>query len=358
MTITHSPVLVTGVTGYLGAEIAKQLLVAGYRVRGTTRDVARAHTAGYVSSIPGAEDRLELIEADLLDANAFDDAIVGCEYVMHVASPYVLDVDDAQRDLVDPAVTGTLSMLRAASASNTVKRVVLTSSAAAVSGAPRARPFTEEDWNVESTIDNAPYSYSKTVAERSAWDYVESERPDFDLVVVNPSAVIGPSIVPRLNQSAVLFTSLTNGDTPGIINLDFSYVDVRDVAFAHLAAMETDTASGRYICAAETVSMRHVVELMRDMGIGERFKLPSISLDNAVGNVLAKLVANMQPKGTRAFLKTYVGQTFSFDSSRLQHELGLEFRDIDDTLRAAIEDAEKWGHLGRNGAVGDLGAAL
>jgi dihydroflavonol-4-reductase len=352
MATTEKPVLVTGVTGYIGAEVARQLLAAGYRVRGTTRDVARAREAAYVTALPGGADRLELVEADLLDADAIGGAIAGCEYVMHVASPYVLDVEEPQRDLVDPAVEGTLTVLRAATVTGTVKRIVLTSSVAAVSGAPRERPFTEDDWNRESGLDNAPYSFSKTLAERGAWEYVESERPSFDLVSINPSGVIGPSIVPRLNQTGLMFSNLTNGELPGIISLDFAYVDVRDVGRSHLAAMETATASGRYICSAQTVSVRHIVAVMRQMGIDERYKLPSLPLDNGVGNVVVKLVANMQPKGTRAYLKAYVGRTYGFDTSRIRDGLGIEFRDIDDTLVAAIKDAERWGHLGKKTPVG------
>ena len=352
MTITNAPVLVTGVTGFIAAETARQLLEDGYRVRGTTRSVSRAIDAGFLMSLPGAQDRLELVEANLLDSGSLDAAVAGCEYVMHIASPYIMDVEDPQRDLVDPAVKGTVSVLEAASSSGAVKRVVLTSSAAAIAGEPGTRAWTEEDWNDVSTIDNVPYSYSKTMAERSAWDYVGSVKPDFDLVVINPTGVIGPSIVQRLNQSMATLVNLTNGEFPGIIGLGFAYVDVRDVARAHILAMETQTASGRYICSADTVSIRHTVEVMREMGIDERYKLPSIPLDNVLGNAVVRLAANFQPKGTRAFLKVYVGHDFRVDATRIRTELGMTFRDIDETLRDAITNAEKWGHLGEKTRVG------
>ncbi|MGI9665543.1 MAG: NAD-dependent epimerase/dehydratase family protein [Acidimicrobiia bacterium] len=353
MTVTDAPVLITGVTGYIGAEVAKQLLAAGYRVRGTTRDADHARVGGYVTGLDGAAERLELVQADLLDAGSIATAATGCDYIIHVASPYILDVADPQRDLVDPAVKGTEAVLEAASLVGTVKRVVLTSSVAAVMGAPRARVFTETDWNTVSTLDNGPYSFSKTQAERLAWDYVESEQPSFDLVVINPSGVIGPSIVPRLNQSAVLFSNLTNGETPGIVSLDFAYVDVRDVGKAHVAAMETPSASGRYICSAETVTMRRVIDVMREMGLDQKYKLPSMSLDNAFGNLVVRLVANAQPKGTRSWLKTFVGKTYTFDTARIESELSIEFRDMNDTLSAAIADTDHWGHLGHKVVPGE-----
>lgn len=356
MPITSTPVLVTGITGFIAAEIAKQLLNRGYLVRGTTRDVARAREDGFITSLPGADQRLELVEADLDDPGAFDDAVESCEQIMHVASPYVLDVEDPQRNLVDPAVNGTVSVLASAAKSSVASRVILTSSFAAVAGAPKDGVWTEDDWNDVSTIESGPYPFSKTMAEGAAWDYVESNTPGFDLVVINPTGVIGPSIVPRLNQSATLFTSLTNGSVPGIISLDFAYVDVRDVAKAHVLAMETPSASGRYLCSAATVSTRHIVELMKEQGFGDRYRLPSISLDNAFGMVITRLVANFQPKGTRDFIRKAIGKTYHLDTTKIRTELGLEFRDIDQTLIEALEDLEKWGHLGKKQPVGELGA--
>ena len=179
MPITTAPVLVTGATGFVAAEIIKQLLGADYRVRGTTRDVARSEVDGHLASLPGADQRLELLEADLLDPGAFDAAVVGCEYVMHIASPFVLDVEDPQRDLVDPAVNGTRSVLESVSRAGGVRRVVLTSSFAAMSGAPK-----EGVWNDVSSLDSGPYAYSKTMAERAAWDFMDDDDRSFDLVVI------------------------------------------------------------------------------------------------------------------------------------------------------------------------------
>jgi dihydroflavonol-4-reductase len=250
MPATEATVLVTGVTGFIGAEVARQLLAAGYRVRGTTRDVAKAERQGHLAGLPGAGERLELVEADLTTPHDFDAATRGCDYVMHVASPYALNVANALRDLVEPAVEGTISVLTAAAGAGTVRRVVLTSSFAAIMGEPGATVFTEADWNTWSSPDFGAYYYSKTVAEHAAWDFVEDRSPSYDLVAVNPVWVIGPSLVPTPNESHTLFTGATDGSQPGIIALDHPFVDVRDVGRAHLAAMETPSAHGRYLTAA------------------------------------------------------------------------------------------------------------
>ncbi|HIE22316.1 MAG TPA: aldehyde reductase, partial [Acidimicrobiia bacterium] len=336
MPITDAPILVTGATGYVAAEIVRQLLDAGYRVRGTTRNVAKAEAEGHLTGLPGAVERLELMEADLLEPGAFDEAVMGCDYVMHVASPYVIDVEDPQRDLVDPAVKGTRSVLASAAAVGTVKRVVLTSSFAAISGVPKDGVWTEEDWNETSSLGRSPYAYSKTLAERAAWEFVEATGIGLDLVVINPTGVIGPSVVPRLNQSAALLVSLTTGEMPGIIDLSFPLVDVRDVAIAHIRAMESPGASGRYLCSAESRNVRQIVELARSAGIGDKYKLPRLSLDNPAGSALVRFVANFQPKGTRAFLKRSLGATWRLDTSKIRRDLGIVFRDLDQTIVEAL----------------------
>lgn len=345
MPTTDKPVLVTGATGFVAAEIVKQLLEANYRVRGTTRSVANAEADGVLPGLPGAEERLELVEADLLKEGAYDDAVIGCEYVMHVASPYVLDVEDPKRDLLDPAVKGTLSVFEAATRAGGVKRIVLTSSFAAISGKPRDRSWSEADWNTTSTLESGSYAYSKTMAERAAWAFMEDRQPSFDLVVINPTGVIGPSLVSRVNQSHQAMIAATKGEYPGIINIEFPLVDVRDVATAHVRAMENPDASGRYLTSAKSVSFRHMMDVARENGFGEKYKLPTLGLDNPVGDLLVKIVASFQPKGTRHFLRSNLGKTYDLDTSKVESELGIKFRDLDQTLVDALSDLEHWGHL-------------
>jgi len=347
MPVTTSPVCVTGATGFVAGEIVRQLLENGYSVRGTTRDPELAWRQRHVTGLPGADERLELVAADLLDPGAFDSVVEGCEYVIHTASPYVTDVANPYRDLIAPAVNGTLSVLKACLRSETTKRVVLTSSFAAITDEPDGQLLTEADWNTQSTLTRNAYYLSKTTAERAAWGFMEETRPDFDLVVINPPIVLGPSLIPGLNTGARPIVALTNGLWPGIVDLQWPIADVRDVATAHLRALEIPTASGRYLTAAGVRSMREVVTLLRANGWAERYRLSTISLDNAIGSFLVRLAANLQKRGTRSYLKTHVGGRFQIDTSKVRTDLGIVFRDPDQTVLDAMADLERWGHLGR-----------
>lgn len=155
--VTDEPVLVTGASGFIASHIVKQLLASGYRVRGTVRDPAKAAAEGHLTGLPGAVERLELVQADLLAPHAFDEPADGCEYVIHTASPYVIDVDDPQRDLVDPAVKGTTSILESCLGAGGIQRVVLTSSMAAITDQADGHLNTEDDWNTRSSLTRNPY---------------------------------------------------------------------------------------------------------------------------------------------------------------------------------------------------------
>jgi len=346
--ITTAPVLVTGASGFIAAHIVEQLLGKGYRVRGTVRSLKkeREPDRAPLCALAGAADRLELVEADLLDEGSFDRAAAGCEYVMHTASPYVLDARDPQRDLVEPAVNGTRNVLAACQRAATVKRVVLTSSMAAITDEPESdHTLTESDWNEKSSLERNPYYYSKTLAERAAWTFMDERKRTFDLVAINPFLVIGPSIGPGLNTSNKIFVDLLKGAYPGIVSLTWGFVDVRDVADAHVRAMETPSAKGRYICAGDTASMRVVVDLLRKNGWGERRKLPTLGLDNAIGDTIVRMASYLQPRGVGSYLRTHIGRVPRYDAGEIQHELGLQFRPLDQTILETMTDLERWGHI-------------
>ncbi len=345
--ITSAPVLVTGASGFIASHLVNQLLERGYRVRGTVRDPAKTIAGGHLTGLPGAAEKLELVQADLLTPHAFDQPVDGCEYVIHSASPYVIDVDDPQRDLVDPAVKGTISILEACRDAGGVKRVVLTSSVAAITDQADGHINTEDDWNTRSSLTRNPYYYSKTLAERAAWSFMDANDPPFDLVVMNPFYVIGPSLVPELNTSHTFLTGFTNGVLPGVLAIEWPFVDVRDVARAHITAMENPNASGRYIIAAETWTMRQVVDLLRAKGWGERYRLPSISLESGLGVALSRFAVNFQPTGARSYMKTHLGGHMRFDNSKARTQLGVEFRDVDQTILDTMENLDRWGHLGK-----------
>lgn len=347
MPVTESPVLVTGVTGFVAAEIVKQLLADGYRVRGTTRDVEGARRHGELTSLEGADERLELVAADLKNPGAFTEPMAGCEYVIHVASPYTLEVEDPQRDLVDPAVNGTISILESAVATPTVKRIVITSSFAAISSGPRDEPYDESDWNNTSTLERGPYAFSKTMAERAAWDFMESSDRHFGLVVINPTGVIGPSVVDRVNQTHEFMIGITNGQSPAIIDISFAVVDVGDVARAHIKAMEIPSASGRYLVSAGAPKFRRYVEIMEEEGLGEKYKLPRLGLDNAFGSVLVRGLMLFQPKLIRDFVISNLGRTPNLDTSKAESELGMRWSNVEDSLREQARFLDEKGYLGK-----------
>jgi dihydroflavonol-4-reductase len=338
-------VLVTGATGFIAAHIVARLLEAGADVRGTVRSLAKRAEIDILRALPGAGHRLELFEADLTRAGSFDEASRGCRGIIHAASPYVLDVNDPQKDLVDPALEGTREVLQAAQRAGSVTRVVLTSSMAAITDEPEHdRVLTERDWNVKSSLTRNPYYYSKVLAERAAWDFVERNRPVFDLVAMNPFMVIGPSLTPALNQSNALFVRLLEGSFPAVLSMAWALVDVRDVADAHVRALGTPAAHGRYICAGEVMTMRALVHLLREQGYSG-YRLPTLPLDSAFGTWIARLASYRQPKGSGRYLRTHLGRVPRYDTTKIRTELGVSFRPAAESVLDTMANLERWGHL-------------
>ncbi|WP_372840225.1 SDR family oxidoreductase [Phaeovulum sp.] len=337
-------VLVSGATGFIAGHTIERLLAAGHEVVGTVRNPADEAKLAHFRTMPGAE-RLQLVAADLTDADPFS-AYTDVDTIMHMASPYRPNVADAQRDLVDPAVQGTLSMLRAAAAQPRVRRVVLTSSMAAVTDEPDGRVLTEADWNNKSSLTRNPYYYSKALAECAAWKFVARERPGYDLVVINPFLVIGPSHTSAVNTSPEIFINIIKGVFPAVLSLNWGVVDVRDVADAHIAAMERPKAAGRYLCVGDAMSMAEAVALMRAEGFGA--KLPRLSMTGAIGTAVMKAFSYTQPVGTGSYLRTNLGRTLRFDASKSQNELGIHYRDAATSLRDTLADLARWGHIAKS----------
>lgn len=336
-------VFVSGATGFIASHTIEQLLAAGHRVRASVRSLKKTADLAFLREMPGAADRLELVEADLMTSGAFDGLVPGCDVVLHMASPYVLDAKDPQRDLVDPAVHGTRTMLEACAKAASVRRVVLTSSMAAITDEPDGRVLTEADWNEQSTLTRNPYYLSKTLAEREAWAFVERDKPSWDLVAINPFLVIGPSLTKALNTSNKVIADLLNGVYPGIVGITWGIVDVRDVADAHVRAMDARAAAGRYLCVAGSMSMREMTTLLRANGY-QGYRLPAIGLDNPIGNVVVKLASYLQSAGVGQYLRTHVGRVPRFDNAKVQRDLGLQFRPLEETVLDAAADVVRWDH--------------
>ncbi|GLQ29570.1 SDR family oxidoreductase [Litoribrevibacter albus] len=340
---TPQTVCVTGASGFIAAHAVEQLLQKGYHVIGTVRGDDSKYP--YLTGLEGAEERLRLVQADLLSEGAFDDILSDCDYVLHTASPYIIDVKDPQRDLVDPAVQGTVHVLEACKKSPRVKRVILTSSIAAITDEPdNHHVFTEADWNTKSSLDRNPYYFSKTKAEQAAWKFMEDSDLTFDMVVINPFIVIGPSYGPSLNTSNQIIRDIMKGLFPTIMTVNWGFVDVRDVAKAHILAMETPEASGRYLCANQSMTMTELVQFLKDSGY-RNYRLPLVNMANPLGTKVMKLLSYTQPKGVGTYMRTNMGKAMQFDNSKIKNELKIEFIPAKESILAAVEDMLKWKHL-------------
>jgi len=253
-------VLVTGGSGFVGAHCILQLLAAGHQVRTTVRSLTREPEVRAMlkqGGWTGAADAVSFTAADLESDAGWPEAVAGCDYVLHVASPFPASLPKHEEDLIRPARDGALRVLRAARDAG-VKRVVLTSSYAAIGyGHPAGstRPFDETDWTDLSHGGVAPYQKSKTLAERAAWDFIAAEGGALELSVVNPVGVFGPVLGPDFSTSIILVKRLMEGSVPGLPRMSFGLVDVRDVADLHLRAMTDPAAKGERFLAVAGKSM-------------------------------------------------------------------------------------------------------
>jgi nucleoside-diphosphate-sugar epimerase len=248
-------ILVTGGSGFIGSHAIAQLLGAGHRVRTTLRSLQRENDVRAMLKEGGAApgDRLSFYAADLESDAGWPHAVKGCDYVLHVASPFPANVPKHDDELIVPAREGALRVLRASRDAG-VKRVVLTSSFAAIGYGhrPQTTPFNETDWTEIAGNDVTAYVKSKTLAERAAWDFITKEGGALEMSVVNPVAVFGPILGPDLSTSILLLQRLMTGAVPGCPQITFGVVDVRDVADLHIRAMTHPAAKGERFLAAAT----------------------------------------------------------------------------------------------------------
>lgn len=281
-------VLLTGISGFLGGHIALQLLNAGYGVRGSVRDLAKAEAVRQTLAGAGADvSRLELVALDLLDDAGWQAAMAGVRYVQHTASPFVLEIPKDPQELIRPAVDGTRRAITAALGAQ-VERIVLTSSIAAIQyGHPATeRAFTEADWSDVNSPQIGAYATSKTLAEREGWRLMDAAGRHDDLAVINPGLILGPLLDADPGTSSMLVRRLLDGKLPAVPRLSMSVVDVRDVAALQLDAMTNREAGGqRCVAAVETVSMRELGQLLRP-AFPER-RVPTAQLPNWLIRVVA-----------------------------------------------------------------------
>ncbi len=331
-------VLVTGGTGYIGAWVVKMLLERGYTVRLAVREAQRSEKYRHLAQVAEAgHGKLEVWEADLLHPGSYDAAAEGCEAVLHIASPFKLKVRDAEQELIQPALQGTENVLRAAGRSSTVRKVVLTSSVAAVHGdvvdmTERGVPaLSEAHFNESSSPTHQPYSYSKVAAEKLAWKIAGSQR-QWRLVVLNPGFVVGPAWGPPTHSGSFeLVGDLLSGKYwLGVPEIRFGFVDVRDVAAAHIAALEKAEARGRYLLVDRVMTLYQLSEMIRSL-FGNRFRLPMWEIPKWAAYLMG-WAFGLSPK----FIRRNVGWPLQYVTERSRRELGITYTPIEQSVRAMV----------------------
>jgi len=276
-------VLVTGITGYIGQHIAAELLTQQYEVVGTVRSLEKAqNTKVALSSLPGATN-VVYMEADLLSDAGWENAIKDCDYVIHVASPFILAEPKDETLMITPAVEGTKRVINEAIKAG-VERVVLTSSVVSMTSGMPSGTYGPESWS-DVTKNIGAYAKSKTLAERAAWESIQGSA--IELVSINPGFVLGPSLgTAGEGTSETLIANLINGKMPAIPNIAMGMVDVRDIARLHVAALQAPHVSGKRLIASSSqpIPMSYLAEVLRKAGYS---KAPSLKAPNFAIKIMA-----------------------------------------------------------------------
>ena len=326
-------VLVTGGSGFIGSHCILDLLRAGYRVRTTVRSPDRE---GTVRELLGAEsaDALSFATADLTSDAGWGEAVSGCDFVLHVASPFPLGPPKHENDLIVPAREGALRVLAAARDAK-VKRVVLTSSFAAIGYGkpPGQKPFTEEDWTNVDGEGVSAYAKSKTLAERAAWEFIEREGGGLELAVVNPVGVFGPALGSDFSTSLQLVKRLLDGAMPGIPRVAFGIVDVRDVADLHVRAMTDPAAAGeRFLAVAgEFMTVAEIAAVLRERMGDDAKKVPTRMLPDWLVRLVARFDSSVKQ------IVPELGKVKQASNEKAKRVLGWAPRSNDDAIVASAE---------------------
>jgi len=331
-------IFITGVSGFIGQTIAAKAVAQGVAVIGSTRGSGNGGD-GSPGKLTIVGD-LDLTKNSVAQWTALFDKY-GVQVVLHVASPYILNVTDPQAQLVQPAVAGTTKILEAAASCESVRRVIVTSSFAAITDSPvRDHVYTEEDWNTTSSLSRNPYYFSKVSAERAAVNFMAEHNDDvhFDLVRMNPYMVVGRSERWTANESNRILSSVLNGEYPALLALQWGFVSVEDVADAHVAACAESVPAGRYLLIGGSLTMKEVVAELRDELPEYSARLPTTDLTGPFGNALTKVASFAQPKYTGQWIRTNVGRTVKYDVSKSAAVLPNGYRDV----KAVVRDAARF----------------
>src|SRR5579862_2301725 len=337
-------VLVTGGSGFIGTHCILQLLAAGYGVRTTIRSRKREADARAMlkAAVAGPGGGLSFAVADLSSDEGWADAAAGCDFVLHVASPFPAAMPKDENELIRPAREGALRVLRAARNAG-VKRVVLTSSFAAIGYGrkPQVAPFNETNWTDPNGEGVAPYVKSKTLAELAAWDFIAKEGNGLELAVVNPVGVFGPVLGADYATSILIVQKMMDGVVPGCPRVYFGAVDVRDVVDLHLRAMTNPAAKGeRFLAVAgDFVSLQEIAQLLKTrMGAAAR-RVPTRLLPDW----MVRLVSVFDKSA--AYIVPDLGKCKNATNEKARRMLGWAPRSNEDALMATAESLVRLGLL-------------
>lgn len=335
--------MVTGANGYVASWLVKRLLDEGVTVHAAVRSPENMDKVGHlIEAAKGAPGEIKFFKADLLTPGAYTEAMNGCELVFHTASPFITDVKDAQKELIDPAVKGTTNVLESVNQTTSVKRVVLTSSCVAIYtdcidsvNAPGGQ-LTEDVWNTTASIDYQPYSLSKTLAEKKAWE-MQDQQNRWDMVAINMSLVLGPALNPKktTSESINILKMLGDGQMKmGAPKIGIGLVDVRDVAEAHMRAGYTPEAQGRYITSAHNTNFLEM-GLALHSKYGDRYPLPKRALPKWLLMLVGPMVNNLF---SRRYVRNNVNIPWNADNSKIKRELGMNFRPMKETMENSFQN--------------------
>lgn len=332
---TTSPVCVTGATGYVAGVLVKELLEAGLTVHAPVRDPSNNERLTYLTDIADANTgTITFFKADLLDKGSYLESMQGCSVVFHTASPFIMNVPKGKEHevVLDPAVKGTQNVLKSAAETSSVKRVVLTSSMYAVTVDAQdsldVEKCDESVWNTAASITYNPYAYSKVLAEKAAWEIAKDDDTKYDLVVINPSWVMGPGVKAHPSSESYGFVKMVGDGAmkSGAPRMGVSVVDVRDVAKAHLAAAFMESAEGRNIISGHNTDM---LEMIGAIGT----KYPNYPLPKRAAPKLLVWLLGPLMGLPRRMVSRSCNIVPKMDTSKSIEKLNMSYMPLEDTMQ-------------------------
>ena len=331
-------VLITGASGYIGKHITLQLLNQGYEVRASVRNLAKSAEVRdavrpHLLGSSNLDSRLTFVELDLEKDSGWDVALQGIDVLMHTASPFPLASPKDENDLIRPAVDGTLRALKAAKSSG-VKRVILTSSMAAIYGRELSTGVSEYDetmWtDVTHPVGRGAYTKSKTLAEKAAWDYIKSDAPEIALTTINPVLVLGAPLDKNFGSSISVVERILKGSDPMLPDLKFAIVDVRDVAKMHVDAIKIEETKGeRILSSSETKSFVEIAKYLKS--IYPQSKVKTTQAPTAIIKLLSIF------DGTIKTILPQLGKPMKINNAKAKRLMGMNFIPVEVTLRDSAD---------------------